>query len=208
MLKVALRLFSLSIILFLFSCATVPVELPVYEGVNIQDDLSSRNRISAIDGIFSIVFEKEDTEMRGDGMMHLVRNGDLNLRLYSLGFLALELTSEKGVIRSNPKIDRGRGAILTSGLRDCFFWWDMENYDIDEKEDVYLISNQTRMVWVDKKTILPKKQIIILEDGREISIYYESFEKVNNVFFPAMIRIELAKYSVTLKLKEISFTSV
>ena len=64
------------------------------------------------------------------------------------------------------------------------------------------------MVWVDKKTILPKKQIIILEDGREISIYYESFEKVNNVFFPAMIRIELAKYSITLKLKEISFTSV
>lgn len=204
MLKTVSRLFSLSIILLLFSCATSRVEMPVYEGIDVKDVLYSKNSISAIDAIFSIILEKDNGEIRGDGVLNVSRNGDLNLRVYSFGFLALEVTSEKGIIKSTPWFDRTKAEILTHGLRDCLFWWDIEDSDIDEKEDVYLLKNQSRIIWIDRKTMLPVKQTISLEDGREFNFYYENPEKLGDVWYPSKIRIELSRYSVTLKIKDIS----
>jgi hypothetical protein len=205
MLKVLSRLFLLSIVLWLFSCAAPRVEIPVYEGVDVREFLSSKNSVSAIGTTFSIIFEKDESELRGEGVLNISRNGDLNLRVYSLGFLALEVTSEKGIIKSNPRIDRRKGRILTEGLRDCLFWWDIEDYEIDEKDDMYLLRNSSREIWLDRKTILPTKQAVFLEDGTELKIYYEDNEKVGDVWYPAKMRIELSKYSVTLKIKDISF---
>jgi len=205
MLKVLSTLSLLSIIILLFSCAAPRVEIPVYEGVDVREVLNSKNSISVIDTTFSITFEKDEGEMRGEGVLNISRNGDLSLRVYSLGFLALEVTSEKGVIKSNPRIDKNKGRILTEGLRDCLFWWDIEDYKIDEKEGMYLLKNLSREIWLDRKTILPVKQAVSLEDGRELIIHYEGNEKIGDVWYPSRIKIDLLKYSVTLKIKDILF---
>jgi hypothetical protein len=189
----------------LFSCAAPRVEIPVYEGVDVREVLNSKNSISVIDTTFSITFEKDEGEMRGEGVLNISRNGDLNLRVYSLGFLALEVTSEKGVIKSNPRIDKNKSRILTEGLRDCLFWWDIEDYEIDEKEGMYLLKNLSREIWLDRKTILPVKQAVSLENGRELIIHYEGNEKIGDVWYPSRIKIDLLKYSVTLKIKDILF---
>lgn len=208
MLKELSRLFSLSIaLIFVFSCVTKRVEIPVYEGIDVRDVLSAKNNISAIDTTFSIIFEKDDSEMRGEGVLNISRNGDLSLRVYSFGFLALEVTSEKGMIKSNPRIDRNKGKLLTQGLRDCLFWWDIQNFDVDEKDGTYLLRNFSREIWLDKKTILPIKQRVSLDDARELHISYEDMEKMGDVWYPSTIRIELSQYSVTLKIREILFTS-
>jgi len=206
MLKIVSRLFFLSIILLSLSCAAKRVEMPVYEGVDFREILSSRNNISSIDTTFSITFEKEDTEIRGDGVLKVLKNGDMTMRVYSFGFLAFEMKSQNGVIKTIPVIDRNKGTILTNGLRDCLFWWDMKDFEIEESESDYLLRNLTRMLWIDKKTILPKKQIISLEDGRELDIFYENPEKSGDVWYPSKIRIELSRYAVTLRIKDISFT--
>jgi len=206
MLKIVSRLFFLSIILLLLSCAAKRVEMPVYEGVDFREILSSRNNISLIDTTFSITFEKEDTEIRGDGVLKVLKNGDMTMRVYSFGFLAFEMKSQNGVIKTIPVIDRNKGTILTNGLRDCLFWWDMKDFEIEESESDYLLRNLTRMLWIDKKTIFPKKQIISLEDGRELDIFYENPEKSGDVWYPSKIRIELSRYAVTLRIKDISFT--
>lgn len=206
MLKTVSMLFLLSTILFLFSCAAPRVEMPVYDGIDVEDALYSKNSISAIEAAFSIIFEKDDTEIRGEGVLNISRNGNLNLRVYSFGFLALELTSENGIIKSVQMIDRTKGAILTYGLRDCLFWWDIKDFEIDEKEGIYLLKNLSRKVWIDRKTMLPIKQTVSLEDGREINFYYENPEKVGSIWYPSKIRMGLSKYSVTLKIKEMSFT--
>lgn len=206
MLKALSRLFSLSItLIFLFSCVTARVEIPVYEGIDVRDVLSLKNSISTIDATFSIIFEKDDSEMRGEGVLNISRNGDFNLRVYSFGFLALEVTSEKGIIKSNPRLDRSKGKILTQGLRDCLFWWDIKDFEIDKKDNAYLLKNLSREIWLDSKTILPIKQKVSLEDGRELNISYEDIEKMSDVWYPSKIKIDLSKYSVTLKIKEMSF---
>ena len=214
MLKTVLRLFLLSTILFLFSCAAPRIEMPVYEGIDIADVLHLKDGISDIEATFTIIFEREDTEIRGDGVLNISRNGDLSLRVYSFGFLALELTSENGIIKSVPRIDRTRGTMLTYGLRDCLFWWDIKDFEIvasgdspgrDEKEGIYLLKNLSRTLWIDRKTMFPIRQTVSLEDGREFNFYYENPEKAGDIWYPSKIRIEFSKYSVTLKIKDISF---
>ena len=207
MLKTVLRLFLLSSILFLFSCAAPRIEMPVYEGIDIADALHLKDGISDIEAKFTIIFEREDTEIRGDGVLNISRNGDLSLRVYSFGFLALELTSENGVIKSVPMIDRTRGTMLTYGLRDCLFWWDIKDFEIDEKEGIYLLKNIYRTLWIDRKTMFPIRQTVSLEDGREFNFYYENPEKAGDIWYPSKIRIEFSKYSVTLKIKDISFNT-
>ena len=205
MLKVLSTLSLLSIIILLFSCAAPRVEVPVYEGVDVKEFLDSKNSVSVIDTIFSITFEKDETEMRGEGVLNISRDGDLSLRVYSLGFLALEITSDKGIVKSTPRIDRIKGRILTEGLRDCLFWWDIKDYEINEKEGMYLLKNLSREIWMDRKTMLPIKQSVSLQDGRELIIHYEDIRKAGDIWYPSRIRIDLLKYSVKLKIKDISF---
>jgi len=178
------------------------VEMPVYEGIDVKDVLYSKNTISAIETVFTIHLEKDDFGMKGDGFLSISKNGDLNLRVYSLGLLVLEVISEKGIIQSNPLLDIGKGKLLANGLRDCFFWWDIADSDIDEKKDMYLFKNQSRMLWINKKTILPIKQTICIDDGTELTIHYESPRKTGDIWYPSKIRMELPKYYVILKIKE------
>ncbi len=205
MLKKHWKLSLLSIVVFLYSCATARVEVPVYEGVDVKDVLYAKNTISTIETTLSLAFEREDVELRGEGLLSISRTGDLSLRVYSLGFLALELTSEKGITKSNPWLHVNKRELLANGLHDCFFWWDIEDSEIDEKEDVYLLKNQSRMIWIDRKTILPLRQTIYCEDGTELNIFYERPERAGDVWYPSKIRIEIPKYSVTLKIKKILF---
>jgi hypothetical protein len=173
--------------------------------MDVQEVLSSRNDISSIETTFAITFEKDDTEMRGDGALNLLKNGDLSMRIYSFGFLAFEMTAHNGIIKSNPPIDRTKGIILSSGLRDCLFWWDIKDFSVEEDESAYILKNMTRSLWINRETMLPIKQMISLEDGRELMIRYENPDYAGALWYPSKIRIELARYAVTLNIREISF---
>jgi len=203
--KNALTLFFVSALLILYSCAVKRTDLPDYQGMDVQEVLSSRNDISSIETTFAITFEKDDTEMRGDGALNLLKNGDLSMRIYSFGFLAFEMTAHNGIIKSNPPIDRTKGIILSSGLRDCLFWWDIKDFSVEEDESAYILKNMTRSLWINRETMLPIKQMISLEDGRELMIRYENPDYAGALWYPSKIRIELARYAVTLNIREISF---
>jgi hypothetical protein len=203
--KNASTLFLVSALLILYSCAVKRTGLPDYQGMDVQEVLSSRNDISSIETTFAITFEKDDTEMRGDGALNLLKNGDLSMRIYSFGFLAFEVTAHNGIIKSNPPIDRTKGIILSSGLRDCLFWWDIKDFSVEEDESGYILKNLTRSLWINRETMLPVKQNISLEDGRELMIRYENPDYAGALWYPSKIRIELARYTVTLNIREISF---
>lgn len=205
MLKIVSKLFFISIIIFVTSCSVKHAEMPLFEGTDVREALSSRENISSIETTFSIAYEKEDTEITGKGILNMAKNGDLSMRVYSFGFLAFEMTSANGIIKSAPAIDKTKGIILTYGLRNCLFWWDLKDFELHEKEGNFVLRNHERELWLDKKTAFPKKQILFLEDGRELNIYYDDPEKAGDFWYPAKIRIELSRYAVTLKVKDISF---
>lgn len=173
--------------------------------MDLREVLSLKNGISDIETTFSIIFKKNDTELRGEGALSISRAGDVSLRVYSLGFLAMELTSGNGVTKSNPHLDRNKTLILTRGLRDCLFWWDIKDYTVEEDTGHYLLKNPVREIWVDKRTFLPKRQKIYFDDGKELNMYYDGPAREKDAWYQSKIRIELSRYSVTLVVNNISF---
>lgn len=200
-----LRLFFLSIICLLVSCVPKAASPPLPEKSSLAEVIAGRQAISQIDAAFSVLFEKADSTMRGDGTLQILSNGDLDLKVYSLGFLAMELTSHDGVVKSNPGLDSSRKAVLTNGLRDCLFWWDIEDYTIEEGTDYYLLRNTGREVLIGKKDILPKKQLISFPNGKTLTVYYDNPAWANGILYQSKMKIELSKYSVTLMVKNIRF---
>jgi hypothetical protein len=206
----ALNLFLISMVLLSTACAARKIgkeELPSYEGRAIREVLSERNGIRDIEVKFAVLFEKKDSEIRGDAALDISRSGDMSLRVYSLGFLAMELSSRDGVVKSTPVLDSGKKLILTRGLRDCLFWWDMEGSSLYEENDRYLLAGPDRELWIDKKTFLPSRQNIYFDDGGVLKVYYEEPTKENDVWYQSKIRIEFLQYAVTFTVKHMSFKS-
>ncbi|MDA8078825.1 MAG: hypothetical protein M0Z79_07795 [Nitrospiraceae bacterium] len=205
--KNVLRLFWVSLIVAMAACAPARVVAPSHEGRDLREYLAARNGISEIETQFAIRFERNDNDMRGDAALTISKNGDMSLRVYSLGFLAMELSSKDGVTKSRPHIDRGRTDLLTRGLRDCLFWWDVDDYAVTDEGTRYVVRNAEREVWLSKKTLLPERQRIWLDDDKELIISYSEPEEKNGVWYQSKIRIELMRYAVTLSVKGMAFKS-
>lgn len=206
----ALKLFLISMVLLSTACAArkiEKIELPSYEGRAVREVLSERNGIRDIETRFAVLFEKKDSETRGDAALDISQMGDMSLRVYSLGFLAMELTSRDGLVKSTPSLDRDRKLILTRGLRDCLFWWDIRDFSLIEENGYYVLESPDRKIWIDKKTFLPARQNIYFEDGKVLNVYYDNPAKENDVWYQSKIRIEFLQYAVTFTIKQMSFKS-
>jgi len=184
------------------------MEPPLFEERSLDEVMAEKSGISHIDATFSVIFEKADSEIRGDGALNIFNNGNLELRVYSLGFLAMELTSRDGVVKSNPPLDSSKKTILTQGLRDCLFWWDIKDFTVEDEGGYYLLRNTEREILIDKKSILPRKQLIYFSNGRVLTVYYDNPAREEGILYQSRMRIELSKYAVTLVVKKIHFAAM
>jgi hypothetical protein len=182
------------------------MEMPLHEERSLHEVLADRNSISRIDATMSIVFEKADSEIRGDAALDIFNNGNMELKVYSLGFLAMELTSRDGSVKSNPGLDSTKKAILTKGLRDSIFWWDIKDFSVQDENGHYLLRNTEREITIDKKSLLPQKQQIYFSNGKALTVYYDNPAIEQGIRYQSKMRIELSKYSVTMTVKNIHFT--
>lgn len=197
--------FLCSFFWLLASCSTKRVEVPTFEGLDPREEIAKKEALQSIHSTFSIEFERDGGIVRGDAALQVTPE-TLELRVYSLGFLVAEVVSNGEVTKSDPPIDRNRIALLVDGLRNSFFWWSIRNYEIREEEKTYRLANSWRRLYVDKKTLMPEKQIIELEDGRELEVFYEDPNLIGEIWFPSKMRIGLSRHSVSLKIKTLSVT--
>jgi hypothetical protein len=177
----------------------------LFEEKGLAEVIAGLSGISRIDTTFSVIFEKADSEIYGDGTLDISSNGDLEMKVYSLGFLAMELSSRNGAVKSNPGLDSTKKTILTQGLRDSLFWWDIKDFAVREKEGFYLLRNTEREIMLDKKSGLPTKQQIYFSSGKVLTVYYDNPAREEGVLYQSKIKIELSKYTVTLIVKNIHF---
>ncbi len=201
-----LKLFFVSIILFVSACAPKKVEMPVADQRSIDIVLAERRSIERIDAVLSVVFEKTDSEMHGDAVIDMARDGDMRMKVYTLGILVMDLTSKNGLVKSTPKLDKSKTAILTQGLRDCLFWWDLIDLTVREEGDHLVLQNATRQVVIDRKTMLPTIQRISFDDGKQLTVKYDNPTQAKGGWYQSNMRIELSRYAVSLSVKEISFS--
>jgi len=199
------KLFFLSLLLVAVSCAPKRAAMPSYEGRTFREVLSDLQAIDKIETRFSIVLKKPGQESRGDGALDISGSGDMSLRVYSLGFLAMELVSRNGSVRSSPVLERDKTVLLTRGLRDCLFWWDIRDFSFEDAGPYYLLTNPEREIWIDKLTYLPVRQTIRLPGEEELYVSYRDPDRSDNVWYQSTIRIEYLRYAVDIKIKNIVF---
>lgn len=203
-LKPKIFFFLLCIPLLLASCSAKKIEIPDFEGADINDVINGFSGIEKVEAVVSVEFEKGDGTMTGDAALELTEN-TLNLRIYSLGFPVAELNEADGIIKSKPEISTNKGLILVDGLRYGILWWLIKGHEIEEHDRLYELRNSWQRIGVDKKLMLPTYQIIELYDGKELRILYEEPMNADNFWYQSKLRIELAKYVVKLKIKRIAF---
>jgi len=179
--------------------------MPAVEQRGIDVVLAERRSIERIDAAMSVVFEKTDSEMHGDAVLDIAQDGDLHMKVYTLGILVMDITSKNGRVKSMPKLDKSKTAILTQGLRDSLFWWDLTDFTVQEEHDHLILQNATRHVVLDRKTMLPQKQRISFDDGRQLTVFYDNPAQAKGVWYQSKMRIELSRYAVTLTIREIQF---
>ncbi|GER94112.1 hypothetical protein A45J_1870 [hot springs metagenome] len=176
-------LFSAFYILSSVSCTPKHVETPSYEGIPVEHALSELKNIKSIEAILSVEYERNNNAdvntMSGEALLN-VSEDKLNLRLYYLGFLAGEVNEEGGIIKSKPKLDKNKSTILIDGIKNSFFWWNIKDYTLQEKGDLYELKNPFRKLLISKKTLLPIQQTIELNDGEELKIFYDAPNKTDS----------------------------
>ena len=65
------KLFCISLLLFLASCAPRATAPVLFEEKGLVEVIAGLSGISRIDTTFSVIFEKADTEIRGDGALNI-----------------------------------------------------------------------------------------------------------------------------------------
>lgn len=206
---------SIFCILLLSSCAPKIVERPAPARITLNDLLARLNTIQSVEAVLAIDYEKGDSVMSGDGFLN-VSDDSLNLRIYYLGFLAGEVNEEHGVVKSKPKLDKNKSAILIDGLKNSFLWWNIKDYTVQERDDTYVLKNYSRTIVLSKETLLPVQQTIELDNGNQLNIHYE--EPVKNIpkseikapqpqqdtlvpWYQSRLTIQLKKHLVKVKVK-------
>jgi len=200
-----LKLFFVSILVAVSACAPQKVEIPAFEQRSLDVVLAERKSIEKIDAAMSVVFEKTDSEMHGDAVIDIMQDGDMHMKVYTLGILAMDITAKNGQVKSTPKLDKSKTTILTRGLRDSLFWWDLTDFTVQEENDQLILQNATRQVVLDRKTMLPQKQRISFDDGKQVTVSYDMPVQAKGVWYQSRMRIELSRYAVTLTVREITF---
>lgn len=189
------------IAVMLLSCTAKRIEIQYYEG-SLNDRLKSLEYIQSIKSVFSVELDRGDNvTIKGEGILRL-SGEDLALQVYSMGFIVAEVNADGSSVRSDPPISKNRLLMLVDGLRNSFFWWDMKEYSFKDEGDNFILTNSWKRLIIDKKTMMPLRLKIDLEDGNRLDISYYEPTDINGFVFPSKIRIELLNYAVNLKIKD------
>lgn len=190
--------------LALASCAPAAVRPAAYEGLGIEDVMRMNGPIEGIRASASVKAKKADMAVSGEAFISVTER-TLEMRVYSMGLLSMELYEEEGAITSNPPVDGSREAAIVDGLRGGLLWWSVKGYRVEETEADYIVRNSWKRLVVDKKTLAPLRQTIELQDGLTVKVSYGRPVFVEGVFYPSFVKMEVGAYSVDLNIGEISF---
>jgi hypothetical protein len=203
--------------LLLISCTQIRPAGPNFSGMTLEDAIEKYKKISSIQSAIGIEYDKDDSTMSGDGAL-TVSPDSLSLRIYYMGFLQGEIYQEKGVVRSNPKIDRYKSSLLVNGLKSSIFWWNIADYTKTESGDSYELRNRYRKVVIDKNSLLPTEQTLVLDNGDVLTITYGEPERRLTEdgkpidagsplgWYPSSLKIELGPYVVRISVKSYDIT--
>lgn len=171
--------------------------------------------------LFSIKVNRQGEEISGNASMLIngddTAGGETVLRVYSLGFLISEIRLSDGkIITEGKNLSPEKAYLLIEALRSCLLWWKMEEREVEEKDNLIIVRNSWRKVYLVKDYI-PRSQVIHLPEVPSVVINYErpefypstvtspqeDIEFKNGIWFPSLITVKLQGNEITLHIEKI-----
>ncbi|MCX7913131.1 MAG: hypothetical protein N2511_00955 [Thermodesulfovibrionales bacterium] len=175
--------------------------------------LDAYKNVSIIEAIVALEYTKNYTTLQGDASL-IISEREIDLKIYYLGFLVGSIKESNGIVESSQHYEKNKIKLVVDGLRNCFFWWRIDDYAIAEEEDFYIIRNYNRKIIISKKTMLPVEQKIELSSGEQLHIYYEKPVKTTSLreelnpferWYQSSIKIQLNDHILFIKIKSFNF---
>ncbi|HCC69352.1 MAG TPA: hypothetical protein DEP99_05640 [Nitrospiraceae bacterium] len=200
------KFFFISQVFILLGCVPMAVPPPAYQSVELSlpEVLSiAGGGLDSIKAEVNINIEKDEASYDIGGLISLKRPDWLHLKLYNFGMVVFDLTIKGDMVSSSrPDMPHSRFKELGMELYRSIFWFEgLENADMRRHETGYIIVTPDREIHIDRATLLPKSQKVILND-RTIDIFYEEPMSEGNLWYPSVIKINTGKYKFTLTFKK------
>ncbi len=199
-------------LIFVVSCAPRITPPEVYSGkhITLADISAMHSDVRAIKATFSITLKQISQSMTGEGLV-LLKEGVfhepplLHLKVYAFGNIILDVISRSGIVTTNPPMNIERYDELSNGIIYAFLWWrDIEGGSLKTDEDSFIISSKDRKIWLDRKTLLPLKQELLLGKER-VNISYSKPRNNGKIWYPSLMKIADKKNEVYLDIRHIDF---
>ncbi len=183
--------------------------------MTLNEYLFKLDSIKTVKFLFSIRVNRQGEEISGNASMFIngddTAGGETVLRVYSLGFLISEIRLSDGkIITEGKNLSPEKAYLLIEALRSCLLWWRMEERELEEQDNLIIIRNSWRKVYIDQDYI-PRRQEIDLPQVPSVVINYErpefypsedkEFKK--GIWFPSLITVRLQGNEISLHIKKI-----
>ncbi len=185
------------------------IEPPPLTDTGLEEYLNKLDSISSIKFLFSIHFKKGDEELKGSASM-TIQGEDSELRVYSMGFLISEIRLKNGEITTEGKrISDDKALLLMKALRSCLLWWDIKEREIELSEDLILVRNSWKKVYLDKNHLPLLQEIEFpnltspLSEAVRIDYSRPQFYRDAGLWYPSMIYVRLKNNEITLQIERI-----
>ncbi|MBI5025590.1 MAG: hypothetical protein HZC12_02450 [Nitrospirae bacterium] len=207
------KFFFISHVFILLGCVPMAVPPPAYQNVELSlpEVLSiAGGGLDSIKAEVNVNAEKDEASYDIGGLIFLKRPDWLHLKLYNFGMVVFDLTIKGDMVSSSkPNMTNSRFKELGMELYRSIFWFEgLENANMRRHETEYIILTPDREIRIDRATLLPKSQKVIL-NGRRIDIFYDEPRNVGttrfregNLWYPSVVKINTGKYKFTLTLKK------
>lgn len=201
----------LFILFCLASCAKRHVSMPDFTDTNLDTLLIELSQISSIEATLEVEFDKGDVFMNGDMFLKADEN-NLIVRVYYLGFPVGEIVEHNGVIKNTMKISKSRGQMIANGLKRSLFWWKNPFIQKIDNEETYTLLSKGIEIIIDKKTLLPIRQTVTLENGESLDIMYseprqiEEGKRVGGLtdWYQSVVKLSYQNYRASSKVNRLT----
>lgn len=166
--------------------------------LSFEELLARLSKVHSIKGTASVELKTPEKVLSGDALLKIDGN-DLELKTYSVGVQAGELSQKSGVIYSDPKLEPYEEVFFINTIRNGLFWWKLNNRKTQKGAYLIQIYNSKRHTDIDRKTLLPMEQKIRLENGYELTIKYKQVFCTEGVWFPAQIEASLEGLRISIE---------
>lgn len=216
--KTYILLFTVYCSLFtVLGCAPKVAPPPMYKDIDLSLEeviTIARRDINILKTVAGVNIEKNDKPYSYvDASILLKKPGWLHIRLYKFGIMAGNYLIKEDAVYIISGKEGSKFREFGKELYSSIFWWeDLENASMYREDTEYIIRAKNREIRLNKATLLPKNQEIIV-NNRKISILYDKpMKKVSSApeephqsgfWYPSEVKIESGAYRFTVTVEKL-----